>query len=284
MAARLDPAWLAAQYNNRARIADHADIFVRWATASALSREQSACRLDIPYGDAHGERLDVFPTAAPNAPVMVFIHGGYWRSLDKSDQSFVAPSFAADGAVVVIPNYDLCPAVSIEQITLQMVRALEWTYRNAAALGGDPQRIVVMGHSAGAHLGAMLLSCRWKQVGDDLPAQLVSGVLAISGVYDLEPIRQTPFLQADLQLTPASVRRLSPAFFPRPRGKLYAVVGADESEEFLRQNELIRDVWGPTSVPVCETLAGHHHLSILNSLADPAGRLHELGLRLLGLR
>jgi arylformamidase len=284
MPVRPEPAWLDAQYNNRARIADHARFFERWAEASTLSRQRSDCALDLPYGDTPAERLDVFHTAAAQAPVLVFIHGGWWRALDKADHSFIAPSFNADGAMVVVPNYSLCPAATIEQITLQMVRALNWVWRHAAAHGGDPRRIVVAGHSAGAHLAAMLLSCRWKDTGADMPAQVVSGALAISGVYDLEPIRQTPFLQADLRLTPASVKRLSPAFFPRPRAKLYAVAGADESEEFLRQNELIRDVWGPTSVPVCERLAGHHHLSILNSLADPAGRLHELGLRLLDLR
>ncbi|MDP3082901.1 MAG: alpha/beta hydrolase [Rubrivivax sp.] len=284
MTSRRDPAWLEAQYNNRARVPDYAQFLQRWAAASALARDKSTHHLDLAYGSGAGETLDVFPTSAPKAPVLVYVHGGYWRALDKSDHSFVAPSFTVDGALVVVPNYALCPAVSIEHITLQMVKALVWTYRNAKAYGGDPSRIVVVGHSAGAHLAAMLLSCRWKQVADDLPAQLVSGALAISGVYDLEPIRQTAFLQTDLKLTPTSVKRLSPAFFPRPRGKLHAVVGADESEEFQRQNDLIRDVWGPTSVPVCETLPGHNHFTVLNSLADPAGRLHELGLRLLGLR
>jgi arylformamidase len=284
MSARSDPAWLETQYNNRARIADHAQIFARWTEASAHSRAASRCRLDLPYGALPAERLDIFPAEQPDAPVLVFIHGGYWRSLDKADHSFIAPAFAAAGATVVVPNYSLCPAVGIEQITLQMVAAVEWVFRHAGEHGGDPRRIVVAGHSAGGHLAAMLLCCHWKQVAGDLPPALVSGAMSISGLYDLEPIRLTPFLQADLQLTPASVRRLSPAFFPRPRGKLYAVAGADESEEFLRQNALIRDVWGPTTVPVNETVAGHHHLSILHSLADPNGRLHDLALRLLGLR
>jgi arylformamidase len=178
----------------------------------------------------------------------------------------------------------LCPAVTIEDITWQLVRALRWLWQHVGQHGGDAQRIVVAGHSAGGHLAAMLLSCRWKQVDEALPAQLVGGALSISGLFDLEPIRHTPFLQADLRLTPASVRRLSPAFFPRPKGKLYATVGAAESEEFLRQNQLIRDVWGPTAVPVCETIPGRNHFDVLESLVDPAGRLHDLTLRLLTLR
>jgi arylformamidase len=281
-----DPAWLDAQYNNRARVPNAMEILGRWALASAAARDGSAHKvLDVPYGDAPSEKLDVFPAARPGSPVLFFIHGGYWRSLDKSDHSFVAPSFVADGATVVVPNYALCPSVTVEHIALQMVKALAWTWRHAATYGGDPSRIAVAGHSAGAHLAAMLLSCRWKQVGDDLPVAPFSGALAISGLYDLEPVRLTPFLQDDLRLTPSQVTRASPAFFPRPKaGKLYTVVGADESDEFLRHNQLIRDQWGPTAVPVCETIPRTNHYSVLESMADPAARVHDLALRLLGLR
>lgn len=278
-----DPAWLDAQYHARVAIADHPAIFQRWREASDLARAQSPCTLDIAYGPDPAERLDVFP-AGPGAPVLVFIHGGYWRSLDKADHRFVAPSFVADGAAVVLPNYSLCPAVSIEQIALQMTRALAWVVAHIAEFGGDPSRIALAGHSAGAHLAAMLLACRWKEVEPSLPLQPLQGALGISGLYDLEPLRLAPFIADDLRLSPANVRRLSPAFFPRPRRPLYAVVGGDESEEFRRQTQLIRDQWGPTAVPVCETLVGHHHLSVLTPLADPASRLHQLALRLLTLR
>lgn len=279
-----DPAWLDAQYNNRERVPQTAQILARWAESSKLARERLQGKLDIRYGDQPGEALDVFPAAHAGAPVLVFIHGGYWRALDKADQSFIAPAFVEAGATVVVPNYALCPSVTIETIALQMTRALAWVWRNPGVHSGDPNRIAIAGHSAGGHLAAMLLSCRWKEVGDDLPLRLLQGALSISGLYDLEPIRLTPFLQADLQLTPQSVKRLSPAFFPRPRGTLYAVAGLDESDEFLRQNQLIRDQWGPTSVPVCETVVGRDHFTVLHDLADPACRLHELALRLLGLR
>ena len=286
MRPRLDPTWLDAQYNNRARVPDHAAVMARWAQASALARSAAAgAQLDVRYGEGAGETLDIFPAAQPNAPVLVFIHGGYWRGLDKADHSFIAPSFNADGAAVVVPNYALCPAVSIELITLQMAAAVAWVWRHAAGFGADPSRIALVGHSAGGHLAAMLLCCRWKEVDDELPAQPVSGALSLSGLYDLEPLRHTPMLQADLQLSPSSVARLSPAFFPRPKGaKLYAAVGLDESEEFLRQNTLIRDVWGPTAVPVCETVPSSNHFTVLNQLADPRSRVHQLALRLLGLR
>lgn len=286
MKSRHDPVWLEAQYNNRARVPDYAAVLASWAEASALARRSSAAALDLPYGEGGAaETLDVFPAARAGAPVLVFIHGGYWRALDKSDVSFVAPAFNAQGAMVVVPNYALCPAVTIEQIVLQVARAVVWTWRNAHKHGGDPSRMALAGHSAGGHLATMMLSCRWKELAGEMPLQPLSGALSISGLYDLEPIRHTPFLQADLRLTPAAVARLSPAFFPRPKnGRLYATAGLDESDEFLRQNLLIRDVWGPTAVPVCETIPACNHFTVLNSLVDPVGRLHELALRLLGLR
>jgi arylformamidase len=282
---RFDPAWLQAQYDNRARVPGYPQVLARWAEASAVARARGPAALDIPYGVDPAQTLDVFPAPSHDAPVLVFIHGGYWRALDKADFSFVAPSFVADGAMVVLPNYGLCPAVGIEHIALQLAQALVWVWRHAAQYGGNPRRIALAGHSAGGHLATLLLSCRWKEVADDVPAQPLAGALSISGLYDLEPLRHAPFLQADLALTPASVARLSPAFFPRPKGaRLYTTVGLDESAEFLRQNQLIRDVWGPTAVPVCETLPGVDHFTVLQGLAQPGARLHELALRLLGLR
>ena len=282
--ASIDPAWLDAQYNPRTAVPDHARIFERWGRESAAAREGLPCLLDLPYGDTAAETLDVFPAARGGAPILVFIHGGWWRALDKSDHSFIAPSFVREGAAVVVPNYALCPAVTIGTIALQMTRALAWVQRQAARCHGDARRIVVAGHSAGGHLAAMLLACDWRRVGADLPADLLRGALAISGVYDLEPLRLAPFLQVDLRLERADVPRLSPAFFPAPRGPLHAVVGALESAEFQRQNALIRTAWGEAAVPVCETLPGRHHYDVLDDLIDAAGRAHALALGLLGLR
>jgi len=283
-AARLDPAWLDAEYDQRARHPDHVEIGARWETASALVQRLESWRRDVRYGPGEGETIDIYPTPHASAPVLVFIHGGYWRSSDKSLHGFLAPAFNADGALVMIPNYALCPVVDIEHIALQLARCLAWVHRHAALYGGDPSRIVVAGHSAGGHLAAMLLSCRWKDVDAALPPQLVSGALAISGLFDLEPLRLAPFIRDDIRLTPASVRRLSPAFFPRPRKPLYTAVGGEETSELKRQAALIRDQWGPTSVPVSETIPNANHFTILHNLADPNGRLHRHALALLGLK
>ena len=293
MARKQDPAWLAAQYHNRARVPDHAEILARWARDSQAIRDTRPCQLDLAYGDTPAERLDVFrPSDAarepkarrrPGAPMLVFIHGGWWRSLDKADHSFVAPALADAGAVVVVPNYALCPAVSMEEIALQTVRSLAWCWRHARELGADPERITVAGHSAGGHLAAMMLCTLWKRAGDDLPDDLVKAALSISGVFDLEPLRRTPFLQPDLRLTPRSVRRLSPAGFPAPAGTLRAMAGALESEEFLRHNRLIRRRWGALTVPVCDTIADADHFTVLEGLAFSGSRLHTLALQMMGL-
>ena len=279
--------WHDRMYNNRALVPDFADHFAHWQNASTTARAQLKSSLDVPYGGGLGETLDIFPAKDANAPVVVFIHGGYWRSLDKSDHSFVAPALRDMGACVVVVNYALCPGtpeqpVTIPDIALQMAKATAWVWRHISQHGGDRQNISVIGHSAGGHLAAMLLGCNWKQVGRDLPSGLVRKAMSISGLFDLEPIRKTPFVQGDLRITSAHVRMASPAKWQRPRqGVLYTVAGGDESPEFLRHNRLIHQAWGPKTVPVCEDLGGLNHFSIVTDLTRPGTRLHALAKQLI---
>ncbi|HET9642185.1 MAG TPA: alpha/beta hydrolase [Burkholderiaceae bacterium] len=281
---RDDGAQLDAQYNNRTLVPGHEKIFARWREASALTRLRASRRIGLCYGEGPSETLDLFLSARDGAPVFVFIHGGYWRSMDKAEHSFVAASFMADGAMVVVPNYALCPQVTIETIALQMAKTVAWTYRHAALYGGDPNRIIVGGHSAGGHLAAMLLCCDWPSVAPDLPPGLVQGAVSISGLFDLEPLSRTPFLKDDLQLTTESVRRLSPVNFPPPSyGRLMAFVGDEESSEFHRQSALLRQHWGENSVPVCETVPNTNHFTVLHELANPRSRIHALTCKLMGL-
>jgi arylformamidase len=280
-----DSAYLDDQYNNRLRVPDFLTRHVQpWQAQSAQVRSNAACSLDVAYGVLPSERLDIFkaPAQQPgSSPVLVFIHGGYWRSLDKTDFSFVASPFTAQGACVVIPNYALCPSVTIEQIVLQQVQALAWIYQHIAQYGGNPQRISVIGHSAGGHLAAMMLACEWQRFSPSLPTRLIKNALSLSGLHDLAPVMHSPYLQTDLQLTPAQVHRCSPAYFPEPQGELIALCGDDESDEFKRQNALIAQAWGKSCVKVCETVPQCHHFSVLEALCAPGQRAHALASQLL---
>ena len=280
-------AWHNSMYNNRALVPNFTDHFSSWVEGSQAARTQLACQLDLAYGEGPNETLDIFPAKKPNAPVIVFIHGGYWRSLDKSDHSFVAPAMHDMGACVVVVNYALCPGTPTEPITipdiaLQMTHALAWVWKHIAKYGGNPQNVVVAGHSAGGHLAAMLLACDWKAVDPSIPTHWIQKALSISGLYDLTPLRKTPFLQESLQLTAAHAKMASPALWPRPKkGILYTVAGGDESQEFLRHNRLIHQTWGPKTVPVCEALPGLNHFSIVSDLTKKGARLNALLKQLL---
>jgi arylformamidase len=271
-------------YNNRLLVPEFAQILQRWTQDSATVRQLAHCKLDVAYGTSETENLDIFHSATSShaAPVLIFIHGGYWRSLDKADHSFMAPSFTQSGTCVVIPNYSLCPAVTVSDIVLQQVKAVAWVYKNIDKYGGDPEHITVAGHSAGGHLAAMMLSCLWQKFDSTLPKDIVKNALSISGLFELDTPMHCPYVQDSLNLTPAEVKRISPAWMPSPKkGRLYSVVGGDESAEFLRHNQLIQTAWGGQIVPVCEEIASLNHFSILDALCRPTHRLHLLAQELL---
>ena len=276
------PEWYDSMYNNRALVPDFAEYFTRWQNLSEHARKEQRAVLDVAYGRGTKESLDIFPSAVPHSPVVVFVHGGYWRSLDKSDHSFVAPVLTKMGSCVVVPNYDLCPNVTIPQITMQMVKCLSWVYKNIKHWGGDPRQIHLVGHSAGGHLVTMLMACHWQDCDSELPNDLIRSALSISGLFDLLPLTKTPFLRDSLLLTAQDALRCSPAFMKAPeQGKLLSVAGAQESPEFVRQNHLIQESWGEHRVPVCEDLPGLNHFSVMDALVTPHHRLYELAQSLL---
>lgn len=298
--AHASPAELDGLYNNRLRVPHFPTLVAGWAQRSAAFRDQALAagraQLDLPYrGPRSGpaETMDVFHPrrARPNSPVLMFIHGGYWRSLDKADHSFVAQAFVEAGFTVAVPNYSLCPGtaaapVSVELIALQMAHAVAWLRLSQ----GRP--VVLAGHSAGGHLVAQLMACRWADVdpalGHTQAQPVLAGGVAVSGLFELESVCRTPYLNADLHLDRTAVARLSPAWMPAPTktgpqgaGPLYALVGGDESPAFLAQNALIRQAWGRAAVPVCEALPGLNHFTVLEAFATPGQRAHELALSLL---
>ena len=278
-----DTQWLERMYNNRMRVPEHGEYFARWAAESALVRRALACELDVPYGDAPRERLDAFAAPRKGAPLVVFMHGGYWKALDKSFHSFIAGAAHALGAATVIPSYTLCPQARIGDITLQMARAVAWAWRHARTLNADPRRISVVGYSAGGQLAAMMLTCAWNVLDPALPRDVVKRALGLSGLYDLQPLLHVPSLQEVLRLDPAQVAACSPARLPAPtRGQLFSLVGGDESGEYLRLNRLIQQSWGRERVPLAQVLPGLNHFSLVDALVDPKQRAHRVWRQVIG--
>ena len=273
-----DKVVLSKLYNNRELVPDHPQYFARWAEHSQRARATMTCHLDLRYGDAPGEAIDLFPARKGDGSCLMFIHGGYWRSLDKKDFSFLAPALVSGGISLAVVNYDLCPKVSMEEIVRQMLRASRWLWLHAEDYGMDQDRLYVSGHSAGGHLTAMLMAAIWPVFDPQLPKDLWKGGLAISGVYDLRPLVDIDWLNVDLRLDEAAAMRLSPAFMPpATRAPVMTCVGGDESSEFLRQNMLLGERWR-SAVAGDISMPGKNHFSVVDGLADPASPLY-LGAR-----
>jgi len=277
-----DREMLDREYDNRRKVPDFADYFARYASESAATRREFECRLDVPYGPGPGETLDIFP-AGPSAPIQLFIHGGYWRAMDKADFNYVARAFRPAGAAVVVINYALVPAVGMDELVRQCRASVAWVHRHAGSFGGDPERLFISGHSAGGHLVAMLMSTDWRAWG--LPADVIKGGSGISGLYDLEPIRLS-YLNRDLGLGPEQARCLSPVHLPPERsGPLLLPVGGLEGPEYHRQTDELARAWWKRGLP-CEVMdmPGLNHFSIVAQLGDPASELARAIRRQMGLR
>ena len=274
---------LSKLYNNRELVPDHPVYFARWAEGSQKARATMTCHLDLRYGDAPGETIDLFPSRKGDGSCMMFIHGGYWRSLDKKDFSFLAPAFVGGGISLAVVNYDLCPKTSMEEIVRQMLRASRWMWLHAEEYGMDQDRLYVSGHSAGGHLTAMLMCAQWPTFDHELPKDLWKGGLAISGIYDLRPLIDVDWLNVDLRLNEAIALKLSPAFMPpATRAPVMTCVGGDESSEFLRQNALLGSRWKSAfagDIP----MPGKNHFSVIDGLADPASALFQGARKLMKL-
>jgi arylformamidase len=270
----IDP--LDLEYNPRIGVADVAGIFARWQNNSHEARERLTCKLDLRYGPAPAETLDFFPASGPNRPLLIFVHGGYWRALDKKDFSSVAPAYVAAGFSVAVPNYGLAPATPLTEIVAQIRRACVWLYRNASGLDVDPLRIVCSGHSAGGHLTAMMLATEWPRLAADLPTRLLSGAVAVSGLFDLDPVARAPFLRDDLRLDASLVRQLSPALLPLHNDVPFLLaVGALETAEFHRQSQLIASHWPLSCRATLLDLPGCNHFTACEALATPGSALFE---------
>jgi len=272
-------AGLEREYSPSSCIAD-INIFLReYAERSQVARQNCKVITDIRYGASSDETLDFFPTSSPDAPVEIFIHGGYWQGLSKNESAFAAPDFVRHGVAFVALNYSLAPKVNLDEIVRQCRHSIAWLYQNADALGFDQNRLFISGSSAGAHLAAMVAATDWER-DYALPDNLVKGCAAVSGVFDLEPIRFTA-VNAPLQLNAETARRNSPLFLrPVVPTKLIVCWGNNETSEFKRQSREFAEAWEASEV---FEMRGYNHFDVILKLGDAATLLGQAVLRQIGI-
>ena len=269
----IDPH-LERQYNNRAAVPDHPDYLESWAERSLLYRQQVDACLNQSYGDSKRQVMDIFPSNLASSPVHVFIHGGYWQALSKDSFSFMAQAFNEQGECAVILNYDLCPQVTLAEIIQQIRQAMAWILLNIKRYGGDPERLQVTGHSAGAHLLAELLTTDWSTMG--LPTQTIESLPllrlnGLSGIYDLRPLIHTSVNHA-LGLDQERADLASPIrgklWEPLPSMQLNLVVGELESDEYKLQSQHLQKAWQQQVTISYQETPDAHHFSILDHFLE----------------
>ncbi len=262
---------LDREYNAEQSVPDFGACVKHFLDSSAAARSSLAHQADVPYGPTKAESANVFPAAAPGSPVLVFLHGGYWKALTAHVFDMVAPGPVAAGYAVVNVTYALCPAVTITEIVRQVRAAIAWTYRHAASFNGDPGRIYVAGHSAGGHLTAMAMLTDWEEEYG-LPDTLVKGGIPISGLFDLRPFPAT-FLQPKLRLSAEEVERVSPLFHVRAMpAPLVVAWGGAESGSFRKQSLDFLSAWQAAgNAGEALPIEGAHHFMVLDGFMTADG-------------
>jgi arylformamidase len=269
-----------AGYDLRAAFPDYEKYFAEWRFRSQQAREQLPCLLDVSYGERPRERIDFFRATA-QGPLLVFIHGGYWRSLDKSDFSFLAAPFLEHGVSLALMNYTLFPGTTMSEVVAQVRSGFQWIANNAGSIGISYSSVHLAGWSAGAHLASMIVvedSC-------DVSLKTPASLLVISGVYDLRPLLLTS-ANVDLALDAAEATGNSPLFAKAlPRARATVILwGARETDEFKRQSALLHDAWrGTIDELVSIEIPDVHHYGAMHALGQDGSMVFRTALRLLNV-
>jgi arylformamidase len=260
------------QFNPRVAVPQAQRHLDRYASRSAEARQRIGGEFDIRYGDKPKQTLDWHRAATADRPIVLFIHGGYWRKLDKSDHSFIVPFFLDAGHSVVNLNYDLCPDVSLDEIVQESIAGLIYCYRHFG------QKIVLMGHSAGAHLAAMLLAQDWQKLG--LAPDAITGSVLLTGIYEPELVLRISVNQ-DVQLTAAIAERndclKQP---PQSHSPILAAAGALEPEGWIDQTRRYAEHCKLAGVKVeYKVEPGANHFSLLEMACDAEQALGQKVLK-----
>jgi len=230
--------------------------------------------LDQVYDSASGEKIDIYGSVPGQLrPVVLFIHGGYWKALGRKDSGFMAPALAEAGIVTAVPDYTLAPAVNLTEIVRQMRSALAWLWNNAQSLGIDRNRIIVSGSSAGGHLAGTLLSAGW-QTSMGLPETAIAAAMPISGLFDITPVART-YPNEWMQFTKDEIEHLSPLYqLPFVSCPICLSLGANEAAGFARQSEAYATALQAVGFsPEVFAVPDRHHFNVVLDLADPTSAL-----------
>ena len=280
----LTEADFSQHFMPRLAVPDHETWLAEDHALSASMRERLPHRRNERYGPGPLQVIDLFPAKAPMSPVFVFIHGGYWRALSKDHFGFIAEPLLDAGAAVAMVEYDLCPSVSLATVVEQVAEAVTWVRGQARSINGNPDRLVIAGNSAGAHLAAVMLSRDWNDgPGNERNnGTFIQGAVLVTGIYDLAPIPHIP-VREDVALTPQDIERLSPLRLkPRVKAPVVVAVGGDEPalwiDQSARYHRLLVEAGMESEYMV---LPGHHHFSISRCIAEPEGTLFRAMRRLL---
>jgi arylformamidase len=265
----MTPIDLDAQYNNRAMVPDHPAIMSGWARdAAAFRSARPDAALDQAYGTGERHRYDLFPAAAPrtDAPLALFIHGGYWQALDKTSFSHMAAGANAHGLDVAVMSYDLCPQVKLAKIVDDVIACMR------ALRERTGRRLLPFGHSAGGHLTACMAAASWPQIGE--PADILAAAMPISGLFHLAPLVPT-FVNRAMGMDAGEAASLSPLVWTPPKGlRVTAVVGGEESAEYHRQTRTLCECWRALGAVTREIVVpGANHFTVIGPLADPSSAL-----------
>jgi arylformamidase len=276
------PDEMEFQYNPRVSVPEYPELAKVRAAQARKVRESAKSWLNVSYGASPREKLDIYAADNPRGPVLVFIHGGYWRSGSKEDNCNFVPTFTKRGATVVMVEYDLCPQVTVTEIVRQTRASIAWVCKNIRTYGGDPAKLFVAGHSAGGHLTAMPLAHDWPK--DGLPADLIKGAVATSGVYDLEMVMKIS-VQEQVRMTAEAAKLNSPLVNP-PRVKcpLLIAVGGDEPKGWQQISEDYFQYCKQNGMSVEYLIEpGANHYTMSEHLLDESSPLTRAMIKQLGL-
>ena len=264
---RLSNKQIENHFNPRIAVPNFQEYITEAQKKAVLTRKTLPNHLDISYGRHNLQKLDIFcKNNLHNAPVHIFIHGGYWRALDKSDHSHLAEPFVNKNCLYVSLNYGLCPNITLSNITAQIIESLIWVYNNCSKYGGNPENINISGHSAGAHLSAMMVNFNWEKI--NLPKNIIKSAFLISGIYEPEIVLKLS-LNKEIALTKEDAINNTPIPTQNYLSKLFLSVGDNEPDAWIEQTKTYSKLLIENNNTVnFSLLKNQNHFSILNILSD----------------